>query len=164
MILQEQAGHQAGIRAVLLDAFPTPAEADLVDALRVNGHLALSLVEERAQQVIGHVAFSPVATEPPTRDGWGLAPVAVLPDFQRRGVANALIEAGLEHGRETGIPFVVVLGEPSYYGRFGFQPASGFGLASEYDAGDAFMALELQPAGLETVGGLVRYLPEFSSL
>jgi putative acetyltransferase len=92
----------------------------------------------------------------------GLAPVAVLPEWQRRGVGGRLVRAGLEACRERGFAFAVVLGHLEYYPRFGFIPASRYGLGNEYGAGDAFMALELRPGGLPPVGGLVKYDAEFA--
>jgi putative acetyltransferase len=161
----------AGIRAVHLAAFPTPVEADLVDRLRANGRAIVSLVAREGGTVVGHVLFSPVTIHTLNGDqeviiaqGLGLAPVAVLPAFQRRGVGAALVEAGLARCRESGVPFVVVLGEPEYYARFGFEPASRYRLASEYNAADAFQVLPLKPDALPVKGGLVRYGDEFAGL
>ncbi len=91
-----------------------------------------------------------------------LAPVGVLPSRQNEGIGTMLIEAGLEQLRAEGHPAVVVLGHPSYYPRFGFVPASSFGLRWEMDAPDeAFMALELSAGALAGVRGVVRFRPEF---
>jgi putative acetyltransferase len=167
----ERANDQAGIRAVHLAAFSTPMEANLVDRLRSNGQAAVSLVAREGDNVVGNVLFSPVtihAVDAPHREalahGLGLAPVAVLPKFQRRGVGAALIKAGLTRCRETGAPFVVVLGDPAYYERFGFESASRHRLTSEYNAGDAFQVLILRPDALPAQGGLVRYGEEFAGL
>jgi putative acetyltransferase len=152
-----------GIRAVHTASFPTPGEARLVEALRAAGSLAISLVAEEESHIAGHVAFSPVRLVG-APDGVGLAPVAVLPAFRRRGVADALIREGLAECERSGYGFVVVLGEPHYYGRFGFVPASGWGLSDEYGGGDAFQALELRPGAIPASGGLVQYSPEFAAL
>src|SRR5688500_8161777 len=127
LIETERSEDYAGIRAVHLAAFPTPVEADLVDRLRANGRAVVSLVAHESDTVVGHVLFSPVAIHAVdgSRDtvlanGLGLAPVAVLPEFQGCGVGAALIGAGIARCRESGVPFVVVLGEPAYYARFGF--------------------------------------------
>lgn len=94
-------------------------EADIVAALRANGALTVSLVAEAQGPVVGHVAFSPV--EIAGADGWfGLGPVAVTPDRMRGGIGSRLIEAGLERLRAAGASGCVVLGDPRYYGRFGF--------------------------------------------
>jgi putative acetyltransferase len=149
------------IHAVHVSAFPSDAEANLVDQLRAAGRLSLSLVAEADEGVIGHVAFSPV-TIGSTSGGLGLAPVAVRPAFQRRGAGSRLTEEGLAHARRSRVPFVVVLGDPGFYARFGFRAASGFGLRDEYGGGPAFQVLELIVGGIPPGGGLVRYAPEFA--
>ena len=152
------------VRKVHLAAFPTPAEADLVDQLLANGHLLISLVACAAGQVVGHIGFSPVSLADTNLTGVGLAPVAVLPADQQRGWGSKLIRAGLQACRTAGVDYVVVLGAPDYYQRFGFQPASNWGLQNEYGAGDAFMALPLTSGSLGTVRGVVRYGEEFRML
>jgi putative acetyltransferase len=149
------------IHAVHAVSFPTEAEAHLVDALRASRRLTVSLVAVDAETVVGHVAFSPVSLAD-TPDGVGLAPVAVLPAWRRRGVADRLVDAGLRACVRAGAGFVVVLGEPAYYERFGFRPARRWGLRDEYGGGDAFQALELRPQALARCGAVVRYAPEFA--
>ena len=156
-------GEGDAIHAVHTTSFPTDVEARLVDALRAAGRLSLSVVAVHEGSVVGHVAFSPVSL-PGASLGIGLAPVAVLPGFRRRGIAAQLIREGLAICRAQDVKFVVVLGEPSYYRRFGFLPASRWGLVDEYGGGDAFQALELQPGGIPAGGGLVRYAPEFGGV
>ncbi len=146
-------------------AFPTAAEARLVDALRERGELAISLVAEEAGEVVGHIAFSAVRVdERPTSSGLGLAPVAVLPGSQGRGVGASLVRAGLAAAGEKGWGWVVVLGDPAYYARFGFGPASVYGLSDSYEGGDAFQVLELAPGRLPREGGRVRYASAFDAL
>lgn len=144
-------------------SFPTTAEACLVDALRAAGHLVVSLVAIEGDAVVGHVAFSPVRLAGATA-GVGLGPVAVLPEHRRRGVAAGLIREGLVRCTADRWPFVVVLGEPAYYRRFGFLPARQWGLEDEYGGGDAFQALELRPGGIPPIGGLVAYGAEFADV
>jgi putative acetyltransferase len=156
----EHARDVAAIRGVLEAAFPTPAEARLVDALRANGRLALSIVASHGAGVIGHIAFSPVQVG--EAGGLGLAPMAVLPEHQSRGVGALLVREGLATCVAQRQGFVVVLGEPEYYGRFGFERASARGLDNEYGADEAFMVLEFVPGSLPEQGGLVRYAPEFA--
>ena len=158
----ETAADEAAIHAVHTASFPTRLEADLVDALRHAGRLMISLVAVEHGEVVGHVAFSPV-TVAGTTDGVGLAPVAVLLNFRRRGIAARLIREGLAECTRRNHGFVVVLGDPRYYGRFGFTPARGWGLHDEYGGGDAFQALELRPGAIPAAGGLVRYAPEFAA-
>ncbi|MFO0953833.1 MAG: N-acetyltransferase [Isosphaeraceae bacterium] len=112
--------------------------------------------------VIGHVGFSPVTAG--TAVGEGLAPVAVLPGYRRRGVAERLVREGLSACERAGVGFVVVLGDPAYYARFGFAPGSRWGLVDEYGGGEAFQAVELKPGAIPSGATplLVRYAPEFA--
>src|SRR5262245_11922157 len=121
-IRPEHAGDAAAVCAVHCAAFPTDAEAHLVEWLRARGAARVSLVAEVDDAVVGHVLFSPVSivAESGCRHGLGLAPVAVMPAHQRRGVGSALVREGLVACREAGCAFVVVLGHPGYYPRFGF--------------------------------------------
>ena len=121
----------------------------------------MSLVAEVDGAIVGHVAFSPVTTAAGAI-GEGLAPVAVLAEHRRRGIAAELIRAGLDACRTAGVGWAVVLGEPEYYGRLGFRAAAEFGLSDEYGGGPAFQALELAPGGMPRGAGLVRYAPEFA--
>jgi len=164
MIQPETQTDIPSVRAVHSAAFPGTAEADLVDALRANYHLVVSVVASDESQLVGHVAFSPVTIEGVELVGVGLAPVAVLPSHQGRGFGGQLIRAGLDACRELGIDYVVVLGHPTYYPRFGFTPASAFSLENEYGAGDEFMVIELTPKCLAGHSGLVQYGDEFRAL
>jgi putative acetyltransferase len=166
LVRSEQDNDRAAVRAVNAAAFESTAEADLVDALREQARPLVSLVAESGGIVVGHILFSPV-----TIDGradlqiMGLAPMAVSPEQQRRGVGIALVRAGLERCRKLGVGAIVVLGHPSYYPRFGFQPAARFAIGCEYDAPeDAFMLLELQPGYLRGVSGTARYHAAFKGL
>ncbi|MFO0618800.1 MAG: N-acetyltransferase [Polyangiaceae bacterium] len=164
-IRPESPGDEASIGKVLELAFPSVAEARLVEALRAAGDLSISLVaEEAAGPIVGHVAFSPVTIAAPSEGviGLGLAPVAVVPAEQRKGLGEKLIREGLRLGAARGARFVVVLGSPRFYARFGFEPARGWGIQNEYDAGDEFMALELTPPGIPRDAGLARYADAFS--
>jgi putative acetyltransferase len=159
----------------------------LVDRLRTTASPYVSLVavasdvseEERQHvsrsarrhvsraEVVGHIFFSPVTVERAPRQAlWmGLAPMAVQPERQRRGIGSALVRGGLAACRALGAHGVVVLGHPQYYPRFGFAPAARFGLRSTYSVpDDTFMALELAPGARASVGGLVRYAPAFDEL
>ena len=145
-------------------AFGCSNEADLVDALRANGAATVSLVAVEDGRIVGHVLFSPVSIEPDCSEtnALGLAPMAVLPDFQNRGIGSQLVREGLKECRRIGCEVVVVLGHPEYYPRFGFVPASQKGLRSEYPVPDeVFMVMELKPGTLADQKGLVKYRPEF---
>ncbi len=168
-VRDERAGDVDAIHALHVACFPGDGEARLVDALRASGRLVVSLVADVAGEgVIGHVAFSPVRLDgaPPDAHapGVGLAPVGVAEAWRGRGIAAGLIRAGLAHCAERGYGWCVVLGEPAYYARFGFQPASRLGLRDEYGGGDAFQAMGLDDNEPPHGGGLVRYAPEFGAL
>jgi putative acetyltransferase len=157
------------VRAVLRAAFPSDAESKLVDLLRTNGKAILSLVAVNGDEVLGHILFSPVSVTalsdapPPKNDtkGIGLAPVAVRPDVQSRGLGSRLIREGLHRCRELGFDYCVVLGSPEYYHRFGFEKAGQFGIQNEYGVDDEFMIIHFAD---DQVTGLVMYASEFAVL
>ena len=118
-------------------------------------------------RIVGHIFFSPVVIEAQQQNlfGAGLAPLAVWPERQNEGIGSMLVERGLIECRNAGHRFVVVLGHPEYYPRFGFVPASRFNIKSEYDVRDeAFMALELRKDALQNCAGIAKYQPEFSGV
>jgi putative acetyltransferase len=166
-IRREQPEDIAAIHELHKVAFGRPAEADLVDALRARSKATLSLVAVEDDRIVGHILFSPVTIDSAARtfSAVGLAPMAVLPERQRRGIGSQLVSAGLLECRNAGYDCVVVLGHPTYYPRFGFVPASRYGLRSEYEVPDeAFMALAWHAGVLEDRGGVVRYQPEFDEI
>ena len=170
----EAPGDVPAIHDLNAAAFETGAEARLVDALRAAGKLTLSLVAEAGAGLAGHIAFSPVTLTSPSGQvtrGVGLAPMAVLPALQRQGLGSRLVTEGLALLRGREHPFCVVLGHPDYYPRFGFGPASAFGVRWEREVPDGvFMIQPLRPGGLDGLGGppgaeaVVRYAPEFDAV
>jgi putative acetyltransferase len=166
-IRRERPDDHAGVRQVHDRAFGRPDEAALVDALRMRGKAALSLVAVEADRIVGHIFFSPVTIESgsPRFSAVGLAPLAVLPEFHRRGIGSRLVKAGLVACRNAGYDCVVVLGHPTYYPRFGFVPAYRYGISCEYAVPDeAFMVLELWEGALQGRAGVVKYASEFHGL
>ena len=154
----------AAIRHVLEMAFGQTSEARLVEALRQADALIMALVAVENAQIVGHVAFSALAIESQdtAMNAVALAPLAVLPAHQRRGVGSELVRRGLDHCRRAGYRAVLVLGEPAFYQRFGFMKASLHGIRCPFDVPDeAFMALELFPRALAGHSGPVKYRPEF---
>lgn len=117
-------------------------------------------------EVLGHAVFSPVTLIGARREARGVAlgPIAVRPDRQRQGIGSRLIETGIAQCRRAGFDFMVVLGLPEYFRRFGFRPASRFGLTAEFQPPDNFLALELSFQSLSGVGGRVVYAREFDAL
>jgi len=154
----------AAIRHVLCRAFPTSAEADLVDALDRDGDQMVSLVAVGGARIVGHVLFSRMAVEADDRAlaGLGLGPVAVTPERQGEGIGSALIEAGLQAAGLIGTRIVFVLGEPDYYGRFGFDARTAKPFASPY-AGPYFQARMLGTVKTPT-SGRAEYAPAFAGL
>jgi HAD superfamily hydrolase (TIGR01509 family) len=165
-IRQETRADIPGIRKVEEQAFRRTLEADLVDVCRARGKVSLSLVAVRNGNVAGHVLFTPVRLQPSKNSlrGLGLGPIAVLPECQRTGIGARLMKAGVELCREHGYDFIVLLGDPGYYSRFGFTSARGIGLSSDYGDGDEFQVLELRPGALAGAKGKVRYVPEFHEM
>ncbi len=166
-IRPESAEDHAAIRRVVELAFGQPGEADLVEALRKHAHPHISLVAVSDGEVVGHILFSPVLieSEGDAFAAMGLAPLAVLPDYQNKGIGSELVWAGLKACELLGHGVVVVLGHAHYYPRFGFVPASRLGIRSEYDVpDDVFMVAELTPGALRGRKGLVKYHPEFSKV
>jgi putative acetyltransferase len=166
MLIREEASEDYdAIRELNKAAFKGDAEAGLVDQLRTDEAVVLSLVALEGDQIVGHIMFSDVAIE--TQNGVvsavSLAPVAVLPEFQRRGIGSVLVRHGLEVCRERGLEIVVVLGHPDYYPRFGFSPELAKALDSRYsaDAGNSWMAVELKPGAMAGIKGTVRYPTAF---
>ena len=164
-IRQEREADEAAVRDVLVEAFGQPNEADLVDALRKGAAFfpELSLVAEAGAAVVGHILLTRLHVRGAlAKPGLALAPMGVKESFQRLGIGGELIRAGLRVAREKGEPFVVVLGHPDYYPRFGFERASRFGIKASFDVPDeALMALELHPGGLAGVSGSLCWAPEF---
>jgi putative acetyltransferase len=165
-IRPEAEADRAAIHAVNQAAFGTSVEADLVDVLRSKASQLVSLVADVDDAIVGHVLFSKVwLSERDDLNIMGLGPMAVAPDYQRKGVGSALVRAGLESCRPFGCQAVVVLGHAEYYPRFGFVPASRYAIRSEYDVpDDVFMVTELEVGALRHASGVVRYDEAFSGV
>lgn len=164
IIRAETAADREAVRGVNESAFGRREEADLVDALRERASPRISLVAEEGGRVVGHIFFSPVAVES-GEGAWaalGLGPMAVLPEYQGRGVGSELVREGLSECLRLGHGVVFVLGHARYYPRFGFAPAASKGIECEFPSREEnFMVVELRPGALAGRGGLVRYRPEF---
>jgi putative acetyltransferase len=149
------------------EVFPTKAEAALVNLLRESGCIFVSLVAEIDGEIVGHILFTPVELvgDKSQLKIIGLAPMAVAKTYQKQGIGTELINTGIEQCRALGFEAVVVLGHPSYYPRFGFSPASKFGIKCCYEVSDdAFMILELVPGSLQGHSGTIYYHPEFDEV
>ena len=151
------------IRTINQTAFGGPHEADLVDKLRADGHVLVSLVAELDAGLVGHILFSRMWISSRTGalvSAVALAPVAVLPEHQRRGIGGRLVRCGLELVRGRGEKIAIVVGHPGYYPRFGFSTEKAQSLESPFPK-EAFMAIELSLGALDGVHGSVVYPAAF---
>jgi predicted N-acetyltransferase YhbS len=150
-------------------AFGRKNEASLVDALRKTERFIpdLSLTARYYEKVIGHILFYPVDIVAGDRrtETLVLAPMAVLPDYQNKGVGSKLVKVGLSKAKKLGYRSVIVRGHPGYYPRFGFQRADKWGITAPLEApGEAFMAIELVPGALADAAGTVVFPEEFKKV
>lgn len=169
IIRRETPGDYESIAVVNRRAFGQEEEGLLIEKIRGSDGFdpSLSLVAEIEGDVVGHILFSTIQIETERGDvpALALAPMSVLPDFQNRGIGSQLVRAGLDISRQAGHAIVVVLGHPDYYPRFGFQPASQFGVRSPFDVpDDVFMVQGLIPGALDTVSGVVKYPSPFDGV
>jgi putative acetyltransferase len=162
-IREEQAGDVSEIRELNEHAFGQAQEGNIVDALRSNGAMLLSLVATLDGHVVGHILYSPLSVS--GVDGAALGPMAVRPQHQRQGIGSKLIEEGNRRLKESGCPFIIVVGHADFYPRFGFKPAGTCGITCEWEVPDeAFMVLALDHAKMAGVSGLAQYRAEFSTV
>jgi putative acetyltransferase len=130
LIRSETSADVGAIAEVTVAAFKTlvisnQTEHFIIAALRAAKALAISLVAEVDGRVVGHIAFSPVTISDGSSDWYGLGPVSVLPEYQRRGIGSALIQEGLSRLKKLGARGCCLVGHPGYYGRFGFRNIQG---------------------------------------
>ena len=145
-------------------AFGQENESKLIEQMRNHGVLTISLVAIQDGEIVGHIAFSPVVIESISSsfEAITLAPMAVLPEYQRKRIGSQMVRAGLEECRRLGHEIIVVLGHPTYYPRFGFVPARPKGIDCEFEVPEeAWMILELREGALAERRGVVRFQPEF---
>jgi putative acetyltransferase len=164
-IRSEKPEDSEAIRHVYESAFGRPNEAAVVEMLRKAKKDLVTLVAVSDGQLVGHILFSlvSIADAPEDFRAVGLAPVGILPAFQKIGLGSRLIRQGLLECRRNGYDAVVVLGDPHYYSRFGFLRASDHQLDNEYHAYENFMVMELKEGALQEVRGLVKYASEFQA-
>jgi putative acetyltransferase len=177
-IRRETPGDIASVYKINTAAFGRNAEADLVDALRQSGNLVLSIVAEVADDngtlsVIAHVGFSPMTLLSPDGERqyptgiWGMGPVAVMPAYQQQGMGSAIVRGALETARADGAEIIFLLGNPAFYGRFGFQLARDFELRWEHGAESHFQVYAYHEDRLTDLSGkglMVCFSPEFDGV
>lgn len=152
-------------------AFGQDNEAKLVDALRNNPHVfvpGLSIVATVNSKTIGHILFSKIIIRNDNgiqHKSLALAPMAVHPDFQKKGIGGNLINKGIEAAKYLGFKSIIVLGHEHYYPKFGFEPAEKWGIKAPFEVpSNAFMAIELEKNGLKNISGIVIYPKEFETV
>jgi putative acetyltransferase len=159
IVRDEEDADRGAIREIVTAAFGQSEEADLVDWLRADGDSVISLVADDEGEIVGHVLFSRIKS---ALRALGMAPVSVLPGRQGSGIGSQLVRAGLERAAEEGWQAVFVVGEPDYYRRFGFDPATAKGFSSLY-SGPYLMAVALdKPLPVST--GKIEFAPAFAKL
>lgn len=163
VIREELLADAASVRDVNRRAFGRDLEANLVEALRSNGAALLSLVAAQEGEVVGHIMYSQASIG--DVKGAALGPMAVVPEHQRHGIGSDLVAAGTGRLRHAACPFIVVVGHPHFYPRFGFRPARPSGISCEWSVPDeAFMVLALNEIKMRSVKGIAAYRPEFSTV
>ena len=164
-IRKEEPRDYDSVRIVNNLAFEQTAEGNIVNKLRMNCKDILSLVAISDDKIVGHIFFSPaiIKTGNNVLVGMGLAPMAVLPEYQNKGIGSKLVQEGLRQIRETECPFVIVLGHDKYYPRFGFEKASNHGLKPQWESvpNEAFMVIILDEAIMSGISGVATYRSEF---
>ena len=166
IIRQEKPEDIKAIHTLNEQAFGALEEANIIDKLRDTCKGLLSLVAAEKNKIVGHILFSPATIEGKhgVVEGMGLAPMAVLPEMQRQGIGTQLVKKGIKYLERTKCPFIIVLGHPEYYPRFGFEIASKYGIKSQWEGvpDEAFMILWLDKSMMNRVSGIGKYKDEFT--
>jgi len=148
-------------------AFGQEQESKIIDSLRKNCDNLLSFVAVDNGKVVGHIMFSPViidGSENPIQ-GMGLGPMAVLPEYQRRGIGSVLVKEGISILKDRNCLFIILVGHPEYYHRFGFKKASLYNIKCQWEVPEeAFMILVLNESAMSGVSGTAKYRDEFNEL
>lgn len=164
-IREEKKEDYDAVRIVNDRAFGQPEEGRIINILRKVCQETLSLVAVSDEKIVGHILFSPVTIDHEDTQviGMGLAPMAVLPEFQKQGIGSLLVKEGLGRIKETDCPFIIVLGHEHYYPRFGFERASIHGLKAQWDGvpDEAFLVIILNKSVMADVSGIATYRHEF---
>ena len=162
-IRPERSQDERAVYEVVRAAFGRKEEPELLDAIRPGPPPRISLAAVRGEEIVGHIFFGPVSVEGPSPfSAISLAPLAVAPGEQNRGIGSMLTRAGLEACRAIGENVVFVLGHPGYYPRFGFAPAEPRGLECQWPGrGPAWMVAELEPDAIRGRTGRVIHHPAF---
>ena len=167
IIRTEQEHDEKEVAHILQQAFGGTDEVLLVERLRKSGIPLIALVAEKDDTLVGYILFSPVTLENTSVaiSIAGLAPMAVLPTWQNKGIGSKLVEAGLEECNKVGYEAIVVLGHSQFYTRFGFVSSVAHNIHSEYDVPpEVFMIKPLTERSLEDCAGIIKYHQAFIKL
>lgn len=163
IIRNEKIEDHEAVREVNLKAFPTDVEATLVEKLRSSMDV-ISIVAVQDDKVVGHILFSPLTIEKDEESFSALilAPVAVLPEYQKQGIGSKLVENGIIECKNQGHSVITLVGHPEFYPRFGFKSAEACGIEHPFEVpSDVFMVYELEPDILNRINGVLKYSPAF---
>lgn len=162
-VARERPEQRAAVLAANRAAFSGDDEVGIIERLSEAGLVTASLVAFEGDEVVGHILFSPLDVTIDDRKPavTALAPLAVLPEYQNRGIGSRLTEEGIAAMREAGQDAIIVLGHPEYYRRFGFAHETVSHIASPFSELEAFMGLELMPGALKGRAGTCRYPAAF---
>jgi putative acetyltransferase len=148
-------------------AFKCPDEGRIVDQIRAKQKEIISLVALIDEKIVGHILFSPVVINCDQKSikGMGLAPMAVLPEYQKQGIGTTMVKEGLRKLQERKYPFVIVVGHAEYYPRFGFERASKYGLKCQWESvpDEAFMVMIMNQSVMKDAKGVAKYMKEFDA-
>jgi putative acetyltransferase len=165
-IREENKNDYDAIKNVNDKAFHQPQEGNIIDKIRNTNTKMLSLVAEIDNKIVGHIFFSSTEIEgyPEIKDGMGLAPMSVIPEYQKQGIGKMLIDEGISILKKLSVPYIIVLGHEHYYPKFGFEKASKYSLKSQWDEvpDEAFMVMILDKERMKDVHGVVRYRDEWN--
>jgi len=163
IIRNEKIEDHEAVRDVNLKSFPTDVEATLVEKLRSSMD-TISLVAVHEDKVVGHILFSPLTIENDKESfpALILAPIAVIPEYQKQGIGTKLVESGTTECKNQGHSIITLVGHPEYYPRFGFKSAEQNGIEHPFEVPeDVFMVYELVPDALSSVNGVLKYSTPF---
>lgn len=164
LIIRNETTHELEeTRKLNIIAFEQDAEANLVDNLRKAGCEIISLVALKEGKTVGYIMFSPVTVDNQVV-GMGLAPMAVLPEYQKQGIGSLLVKEGIKQVKEKGYNLIIALGHPEYYPKFGFEPACKYGLKSEYEVPDEVFMVLVFDKNLKFKDKLIKYRHEFAEV
>lgn len=165
-VREENKSDLIAIKNVNDKAFGQPQEGNVIDKIRASDSRVLSMVAEIDKNVVGHIFYSTaeIAYDNEKIVGMGLAPLAVLPEYQRQGIGKRLINESISILRKRSVPFIIVLGHKDYYPKFGFEIASKYGIKCQWEnvPDEAFMILILDKEKMLNIHGVARYRDEWN--